>query len=77
VKFFTDRGDNRRGRVRICNRVTHNHDGFHINSSEHMHIANCDVACEDGACAHNVRFPVVTPDLRPAMSLIMLPTPRQ
>src|SRR5215475_16223054 len=29
--------------VRIYNRVNLNNDGFHINSSEYVHIANCDV----------------------------------
>jgi len=37
--------------VRIYNRVNLNNDGFHINSSEHVHIANCDVVCQDDACA--------------------------
>ena len=37
--------------VRIYNRVNLNNDGFHINSSEHVHISNCDVACQDDACA--------------------------
>jgi polygalacturonase len=37
--------------VRIYNRVNLNNDGFHINSSEYVHIINCDVACQDDACA--------------------------
>jgi hypothetical protein len=37
--------------VRIHNRVNKNNDGFHINSSQYVHIANCDVACQDDACA--------------------------
>jgi hypothetical protein len=37
--------------VRIYNRVNLNNDGFHINSSEYVHITNCDVACQDDACA--------------------------
>src|SRR5215813_11958888 len=37
--------------VRIHNRVNLNNDGFHINSSEYVHISNCDVACQDDACA--------------------------
>ena len=37
--------------VRIHNRVNLNNDGFHINSSEYVHIANCDVTCQDDACA--------------------------
>jgi hypothetical protein len=37
--------------VRIHNRVNLNNDGCHINSSEYVHISNCDVACQDDACA--------------------------
>ena len=37
--------------VRIYNRVNLNNDGFHINSSQYVHIVNCDVACQDDACA--------------------------
>jgi hypothetical protein len=37
--------------VRIHNRVNLNNDGFHINSSQYVHISNCDVACQDDACA--------------------------
>jgi hypothetical protein len=37
--------------VRIHNRVNKNNDGFHINSSQYVHIAGCDVACQDDACA--------------------------
>jgi hypothetical protein len=37
--------------VRIHNRVIFNNDGFHLNSSEHVKISNCDVVCEDDACA--------------------------
>lgn len=37
--------------VRIHNRVNKNNDGFHINSSIHVHITDCDVACQDDACA--------------------------
>ena len=37
--------------VRIYNRVNLNNDGFHINSSEYVHVANCDVVCQDDACA--------------------------
>lgn len=36
--------------VRIHNRVNLNNDGFHINSSQYVHIANCDVTCQDDAC---------------------------
>jgi Glycosyl hydrolases family 28 len=37
--------------VRIYNRVNLNNDGFHINSSQYVHIINCDVLCQDDACA--------------------------
>jgi hypothetical protein len=37
--------------VRIHNRVNLNNDGFHINSSEYVNIANCNVMCQDDACA--------------------------
>jgi Glycosyl hydrolases family 28 len=37
--------------VRIYNRVNLNNDGFHINSSQYVHITNCDIACQDDACA--------------------------
>ena len=37
--------------VRIHNRVNLNNDGFHINSSEYVHVVNCDVTCQDDACA--------------------------
>ena len=37
--------------VRIYNRVNKNNDGFHINSSQYVHVANCDVVCQDDACA--------------------------
>jgi hypothetical protein len=48
--------------VRIYNRVNLNNDGFHINSSEYVHIVNCDVACQDDACAlfGSNRFVTVT-----------------
>jgi len=37
--------------VRIHNRVNKNNDGFHFNNSEYVHIINCDVQCQDDACA--------------------------
>ncbi|MFL6335809.1 MAG: glycoside hydrolase family 28 protein [Pyrinomonadaceae bacterium] len=37
--------------VRIHNRVNKNNDGFHIQSCRYVHISNCDVACQDDACA--------------------------
>jgi hypothetical protein len=48
--------------VRIHNRVNLNNDGFHINSSQYVHITNCDVTCQDDACAlfGSNRFVTVT-----------------
>ena len=37
--------------VRIFNHVISNNDGFHFISSEHVHISNCTVLCQDDACA--------------------------
>ncbi len=37
--------------VRIYNRVNKNNDGFHFNSCKYVHITNCDVRCQDDACA--------------------------
>jgi len=37
--------------IRIYNRVNKNNDGFHFNDSEYVHISNCDVQCQDDACA--------------------------
>jgi len=37
--------------VHIHNRVNGNNDGFHFISSEHVHVANCDVQSQDDACA--------------------------
>jgi hypothetical protein len=37
--------------VRIHNRVNRNNDGFHFNDSSYVHISNCDIACQDDACA--------------------------
>ena len=37
--------------VRIHNRVNLNNDGFHFNNCEYVHITNCDVQCQDDACA--------------------------
>ncbi len=37
--------------VKIYNRVNKNNDGFHFNNSEYVHMANCDVQCQDDACA--------------------------
>jgi polygalacturonase len=37
--------------IRIYNRVNHNNDGFHFISSQHVHLSNCTVECQDDACA--------------------------
>jgi hypothetical protein len=37
--------------VRIYNRVNKNNDGFHFNACQYVHVANCDVKCQDDACA--------------------------
>jgi len=37
--------------IRIYNRVNKNNDGFHFNDCEYVHVANCDVQCQDDACA--------------------------
>ena len=37
--------------VKIYNRVNRNNDGFHFNNCEYVHITNCDVQCQDDACA--------------------------
>lgn len=37
--------------VRIYNRVNKNNDGFHFFSCQYVHITNCDVQCQDDACA--------------------------
>jgi hypothetical protein len=37
--------------IRIYNRVNKNNDGFHFNDGQYVHIANCDIQCQDDACA--------------------------
>jgi len=37
--------------VRIFNRVNKNNDGFHFNNCKYVHVTNCDVKCQDDACA--------------------------
>jgi polygalacturonase len=37
--------------VRIHNRVNLNNDGFHFNSCEYVNVTNCNIACQDDACA--------------------------
>lgn len=38
-------------RIHIYNRVNHNNDGFHFISCERVHISDCDIECQDDACA--------------------------
>lgn len=37
--------------IRIFSRTVGNNDGFHFISADHVHISNCDVRCQDDACA--------------------------
>jgi hypothetical protein len=37
--------------LHIYNRVNHNNDGFHFISCEYVHVTNCDIQCQDDACA--------------------------
>jgi len=37
--------------VRIFSRTVGNNDGFHFISADHVHVSNCDVRCQDDACA--------------------------
>ena len=37
--------------VRIFNRVNKNNDGFHFNNCQYVHVTNCDIKCQDDACA--------------------------
>lgn len=37
--------------LHIFSRVNHNNDGFHFISSRYVHVSNCDVQCQDDACA--------------------------
>ena len=37
--------------IRIYNRVNKNNDGFHFNNSQYVNIANCNISCQDDACA--------------------------
>lgn len=37
--------------IHIYNRVNHNNDGFHLISCERVHISDCDIECQDDACA--------------------------
>ena len=37
--------------LHIHSRVIHNNDGFHFISCRYVHVNNCDVQCQDDACA--------------------------
>jgi polygalacturonase len=37
--------------LHIRSRVIQNNDGFHFIGSEYVHVSNCDVQCQDDACA--------------------------
>jgi glycosyl hydrolase family 28 len=37
--------------IHIYSRVNHNNDGFHFISCEYVHISDCDIECQDDACA--------------------------
>jgi len=37
--------------LHVNSRVIHNNDGFHFISSRYVHISNCDIQCQDDACA--------------------------
>lgn len=37
--------------IRIHSRVNGNNDGLHFIASEHCHVSNCDIQCQDDACA--------------------------
>ncbi len=51
--------------IRIFSRVTGNNDGFHFISAEYVTISNCNVRCQDDACAlfGSCRFVMVTNSL--------------
>jgi polygalacturonase len=48
--------------VRINSRVTGNNDGFHFISAEYVNMTNCNVRCQDDACAlfGSCRFVTIT-----------------
>ena len=48
--------------IHLRSRVISNNDGFHFIICEYMHIANCDIQCQDDACAlfGSCRFVTVT-----------------
>lgn len=48
--------------IHLRSRVISNNDGFHFISCEYMHVSNCDIQCQDDACAlfGSCRFVTVT-----------------
>jgi hypothetical protein len=48
--------------IHLRSRVISNNDGFHFISCEYMHVSNCDIQCQDDACAlfGSCRFITVT-----------------
>jgi len=51
--------------IRIFSRTVGNNDGLHFISAEHVYVSNCDVRCQDDACAlfGSCRFISVTNSL--------------
>ena len=37
--------------IRVHSRVNSNNDGFHFISCQYVHVSNCDIQCQDDACA--------------------------
>jgi polygalacturonase len=37
--------------IHVHSRVNHNNDGFHFVSAQHVNISNCNIECQDDACA--------------------------
>ena len=37
--------------IRIYSRVNSNNDGLHFISNQYVHVSNCDIQCQDDACA--------------------------
>src|SRR5262249_55259497 len=48
--------------IRIFSRLVGNNDGFHFISAEHVCMTNCEVRCQDDACAlfGSCRFVMIT-----------------
>lgn len=51
--------------IRIFSRTVGNNDGLHFISAEHVYVSNCDIQCQDDACAlfGNCKFINVTNSL--------------